>query len=73
VALNRTIGDMLNVAEYKQLIEAIGFVAERATVADARAVMVSVINCNDVFVTTSGKRDERAIGWLTNTLLAGIQ
>ena len=29
--------------------------------------------CNDVFVTASGKRDERAIGWLTNTLLAGVQ
>jgi hypothetical protein len=26
-----------------------------------------------VFVTASGKRDERAIGWLTNTDLAGVQ
>jgi len=24
-------------------------------------------------VTSTGKRDERAIGWLTNTLLAGVQ
>jgi hypothetical protein len=71
--LSKTLGDMLNVAEYKQLIEAVGFVAEKATVADARAVMVSTKNCNDVFVTASGKRDERAIGWLTNTLLAGVQ
>jgi hypothetical protein len=29
--------------------------------------------CNDVFVTETGKRDERAVGWLTNTLLAGVQ
>jgi hypothetical protein len=71
--LDKTIGDMLGDAQYKQLIEAIGFVAEKATVADARAVMVSVKNSNDVFVTANGKRDERAIGWLTNTLLAGVQ
>jgi hypothetical protein len=48
-------------------------VSEKATVVDARAVMASIKNCNDVFVTSSGRRDERAIGWLTNTLLAGIQ
>jgi hypothetical protein len=71
--LDKTIGDMLDVAEYKQLIEAIAFVGERATVADARAALASVKNCNDVFVTSSGKKDQRAIGWLTNTLLAGIQ
>lgn len=72
-ALDKTIGDMLNVAEYKQLIEAIGFVGERATVADARGALASVNNCNDVFVTSTGKREEHALGWLTNTLLAGIQ
>jgi CBS domain-containing protein len=71
--LDKTIGNMLDDAQYKQLIEAIGFVDEKATVADARAVMVSVKNSNDVFVTANGKRDERAIGWLTNTLLAGVQ
>lgn len=72
-ALDKTIGDMLDVAEYKQFIEALGFVGERATVADARAMLASVKNCNDVFVTPSGNKDERAIGWLTNTLLAGVQ
>jgi len=71
--LNKTIGDLLRDPSFKELVEAIGFVAEKATVADARAVMASIKNCNDVFVTTSGKRDERAIGWLTNTLLAGVQ
>ena len=71
--LDKTLGDLLNVANFKELVEAIGFVAEKATVADSRAVMASIKNCNDVFVTASGKRDERAIGWLTNTLLAGVQ
>jgi hypothetical protein len=71
--LDKTLGDLLDEDEYKRLVEAIAFVSERATVADARTAMTSVENCNDVFVTTSGKREERAIGWLTNTLLAGVQ
>jgi hypothetical protein len=71
--LDKTLGDLLAVPEFKELVEAIGFVPERATVADARRVMASIKNCNDVFVTTHGKRDERATGWLTNTLLAGVQ
>lgn len=71
--LNRTLGDLLDVPQYKELVAAIGFVAEKATVADARGVMASIKNCNDVFVTATGNRDERATGWLTNTLLAGVQ
>ena len=35
--------------------------------------MASIKYCNDVFVTPTGKREDRAIGWLTNTLLAGVQ
>jgi hypothetical protein len=71
--LDKTIGDLLGVPSFRELVEAIGFVAEKATVAEARALMASIKNCNDIFVTTTGKRDERAIGWLTNTLLAGVQ
>lgn len=71
--LDKSLGDLLGDPAFKELVEAIGFVPEKATVADARAVMASVKTFNDVFVTPSGKRDERAIGWLTNTLLAGIQ
>ena len=70
---DKTLGDLLDDAKYKQLIEANGFVSENATISEARTVMTSIENCNDVFVTPTGKRDERAIGWLTNTLLAGIQ
>lgn len=70
---DETIGGLLSKAESRELVEAIGFVAEKATVADARAVMANIKNCNDVFVTAGGKRDEPAIGWLTNTLLAGVQ
>jgi len=71
--LDKTIGDLLNVPYFRELVEAIGFVDEKATVAEARARLASIKNCNDIFVTTTGNRDERAIGWLTNTLLAGVQ
>ena len=64
---------MLGDTKFGALIKANGFVAKTATVADARSVLAAVDNCNDVFVTDTGKPDERAIGWLTNTLLAGIQ
>jgi hypothetical protein len=70
---DKTIGDLLDDPKYRQLIEANGFVSEKATISEARTVMTSIENCNDVFVTPTGKRDERAVGWLTNTLLAGIQ
>jgi hypothetical protein len=66
-------GDMLGDTDTKELVEAVGYVSEKATVADARRKMGSIKNCNDVFVTKAGQREEKAIGWLTNTLLAGIQ
>jgi hypothetical protein len=71
--LTKTLGDMLADEEFKALISAIGFVPAKATVAEGRAKMGSIANCNDVFVTQTGNAEERAIGWLTNTLLAGVQ
>jgi hypothetical protein len=71
--LTKTFGDLLGQPKYKQLVDAIGFVSGKATISDARTAMASTKNCNDVFVTSGGNRDEHAIGWLTNTLLAGVQ
>jgi hypothetical protein len=72
-SLTKTLGELLAVQEYKELVEAMGFVAETATIAEARTAMASVKQCNDVFVTSHGKREEPVIGWLTNTLLAGVE
>jgi hypothetical protein len=71
--LTKTLADLLASAKFKELVSAIGFVGKGASINDARGVMSSIKHCNDVFVTESGKRDERAVGWLTNTLLAGVQ
>jgi len=71
--LDKTMGDLLKDPAFGALVKAMGFVSEKAAVADGRAKMGSIKNCNDVFVTANGNPDERAIGWLTNTLLAGIE
>ena len=72
-SLEKTLGDLRSDPEYRALVDAVAFVPEKATVGDARRAMTSIKNCNDVFVTATGKKEERAIGWLTNTLLAGVQ
>jgi hypothetical protein len=72
-SISKTLGDLLAVSEFNQLVSAIGYVPSTATVAEARVRMGAIPYCNDVFVTASGKRDEHATGWLTNTLLAGLQ
>jgi hypothetical protein len=71
--LTGTLGELLDNAQYKEYVSAIGFVSLKATIADAREAMRTTRYCNDVFVTSTGKREERAVGWLTNTLLAGVQ
>jgi hypothetical protein len=72
-SLDKTVGDLLADDEFKQFVTAMGFVSEKATVSEARQEMGSIQYCNDVFVTPTGKREDRAVGWLTNTLLAGVQ
>jgi hypothetical protein len=72
LALTETTGDLLNRPDLAKLVEAIAIVGPNAVVEDARTAMRSVEGCNDVFVTTSGKRDDPVIGWLTNTDLAGM-
>jgi hypothetical protein len=72
-ALTEMMADLLDKPDLKSLVEAIGFVGPNAVVEEARMAMRSVEGCNDVFVTTSGKKDDPVIGWLTNTDLAGME
>lgn len=65
--LDKTVGDLMSNATFAELVEAIGLVAE------ARALMSSIPKCNDIFVTANGQAGERATGWLTNSLLAGLR
>jgi len=71
--LDNTLGDLLGVNEFNDLITAFALVPckqpSRMHEASWRRSRIAMI----LFVTPSGKRDEHAIGWLTNTLLAGVQ
>jgi hypothetical protein len=68
----QTIAD-LKASTAGKLIGAFAFVRESATLADARDAMAGVPGSNDVFVTASGQASEPLLGWLTNTMLAGIR
>jgi hypothetical protein len=35
--------------------------------------MSAIPGSNDVFVTATGQATEQVVGWLTNTMLAGLQ
>jgi hypothetical protein len=72
-ASTRTLGDLFAVPRFKDLVLAIGFLPQDSTISDARLLIRSIPSCNDIFVTPTGDRDDRAIGWITNTLLAGVK
>jgi hypothetical protein len=66
----RTVADLVSAPAFRNILKAIGFVGQNATVAEARKKMGSIKGCNDVFVTATGEETEPIIGWLTNTDLA---
>jgi hypothetical protein len=67
----QTLADLLAVPVVSGLLSALGFVKPNDSLSQARAVMRSVPNCNDIFVTGTGTKDAPVHGWLTNSLLAG--
>lgn len=68
----KTVADLVAHDPFKSLVKAIAVVGPDDTIAHARTAMRAVPSCNDVFVTTTGKRDDPILGWLTNTDLAGF-
>ena len=56
-------------AEIKHMAESFGVVRSDATLADALAAMSSTPDCQDVFVTKTGSRDEPILGWITNVVI----
>jgi hypothetical protein len=65
-----TLADLLAVDDMRQLFaNSLAVVGPEATMADARAAMDAVENCQDVFVTRDGTRDGAVLGWLTNVTL----
>ena len=52
------------------IVSKIGWVAQGATLADAKAKMEGTPNCQDVFVTNTGAATEPVLGWITNADIA---
>ena len=50
--------------------DTIAFVPPAATLAEAKRAMEGLAGCQDVFVTTEGKREEPVVGWLPNVDIA---
>jgi hypothetical protein len=69
---DRTVGDLLDDTVASASATAFEVVGPTATIADARAKVKTSSNCKDVFVTDTGARDGKVIGWLTNSDLARL-
>jgi hypothetical protein len=67
-----TLQDLLNEAvDLKKMFEtSFATVAETANLADAKNAMDRTPNCQDVFVTKRGSKDEDILGWITNVIVA---
>jgi len=62
-----TLEDFLNFKNMREIVtEAIAFVPVTANLEQAKTEMEKISNCQDVFITKSGKRDDPIKGWLTN-------
>jgi hypothetical protein len=67
-AATSTLEDFLGHPGMRELVaDSLAFVAESATLIDAKIKMDATKHCQDVFVTENGQADEPVKGWLTNT------
>ncbi len=67
-----TLNDLLKEeASLRELFEhSFAIVKETDTLATAKEAMDRIPNCQDVFVTTGGTKDEVVKGWITNVIIA---
>lgn len=62
-----TLEEFLRQDDIKELVtDAVAFINKDATVLEAKEAMEEIRNCQDVFITENGGREEKIIGWLTN-------
>lgn len=63
----QTLQDMFSDPQFQMtLIQSISVLSEKSTLADAKEAMSKTPNCQDVFITRDGTRNEEILGWLTN-------
>jgi hypothetical protein len=64
-----TVADLLRDARLDTVARSFDTIRSDATLADAMEAMGKVGNCQDVFVTQTGKKDEPVQGWITNVII----
>jgi hypothetical protein len=64
-----TVADLLKDPTLKKFAEAVAVIKEDATLADAMSLMNQIENCQDVFVTATGTKNEAIKGWITNVII----
>jgi hypothetical protein len=65
-----SLQDLLADDEFKKIVlESFETLGPNSNLAEAKALMDKVVNCSDVFVTENGKRDSKAVGWVTNAIV----
>jgi hypothetical protein len=67
-----TLGDLLDDPRRRALFEAFAVVPFTATLADAKAAMDALDKCEDVFVTTHGRRTDPVLGWITDNDIESV-
>ncbi|WP_437939730.1 CBS domain-containing protein [Sorangium sp. So ce341] len=61
-----TLADLLDDPRRRALFEGFAVIPITATLADAKAAMDALDKCEDVFVTSSGRRTDPVLGWVTD-------
>ena len=61
-----TLKDFLEYKNMRELTTSIAYVSEDDTLEDAKQAMEEIANCQDVFITETGKENEPVKGWLMN-------
>ena len=67
---NLTLQDLLDKdKDLLRMAQSFGVVREDTTLADAMNAMARIRDCQDVFVTKAGSKDEAVLGWITNVII----
>ena len=65
-----TLYDLHEDGYFKAVLDqSVEVLAENTTLADAKLAMGKYKNCQDVFITHTGSRDEEVLGWITNNII----
>jgi hypothetical protein len=69
-AKSLSLGNLIATDDYKQVASAFGTVGKTTKLIAVKQQIDGNLNCSDVFVTEDGTKNTRAVGWITNVIVA---